>query len=539
MASKREIEEMTDEFEHVVFDENDYISDDEKDPQLKIVEERPSPWRTGKYNASSIVNNEAQLRQTVYMQNCAATKREQKFLALDSNIPSKKKFNPKHKPEIDLAFKKKVLDILHSHGPEYDLTKLYIHDISGNYVLVRVRPKYSLKISGGIPYIYRYEPVNPFNGAIVDVSDPSFFLPDHIRSYTRGYADSVIYENENVTVVNGNEGTVFKTTGASFTRYDDSPIVRVWKRNGEINFSTSFSINGKKEELNPQWQMFTTNIAKEFEPYEVGISSLFDNVESGCIHFLLRTKNLCSDHNNVEYGPVLLASDLPQTSMVNFGLFLEQSSVDPEKFKNVFSQDSIFLNNEKYSEIPYDSVSISLCNMASTILRTYAHIYRSRVLPVNVSFNARMFELSNVRFLTPEEYRQRWYVLLKSVETPEDRIKNLIEIVYKICPACCMEDVSHFYEKYFGEMGIVKKLPDFIYDRYMNSTTGSLKLDNYEKDIINRSRTYNTGDMYTNIRLTFESNDPSTAHVDGNELYKVVKKYTAIQKMIAKHASRD
>lgn len=516
MAPTEDVVTIAKEMEEVTVDDEDYVSDHEDDPQVNLADTRPSPWRTGKLNVSGIVNDENIIRSNIKCRNFAAKNREEKIL------------------DGDIALKEKVFSILRELSPGYDLKNLYIHDIWGNYVMVRVKPKFSIKVSGGIQYIHKTESVNKFNGAIVDVTDPTFVLYDYILNHVRGYADQVVYKDNKVTVINGSSGFEYNAEGSTFTRHDDSPFVRVWKRDGEIRFSTSYCINGKQEQTNPQWQMFPTSLWKEYEPYEIGISSLFANVTDGFVLLSLRTKNLCSAHYEVEYGPVLLTSSLPAESLVNFGLFQTPTTVSPEKFVEVFSQKTIFLDNAQFGESEYGAFSINACPIAGTVVRSFADMYQKRLLPTSTAFTARMFELSNVRFLSNEEYLQRWVNLIGEIKTADDRIKNTIEILYRICPAHCLEEVRNFYEENFGANGVVKELPRFLYERYLRATSGNLKLENYEKNICKRARDYSRGDMFENIRLTIECNDPAKPHVDGTEIHKIARRYKAIQRLIAK-----
>lgn len=502
----------------IVDNEENYMSDDdEQQRNIPSTCEEPNPWRTGKYNARMIVNTEATLKTTIKMQNRATLERERKIL------------------NFDYALRDKVFSILKTVNDNWDMSRLYIHDIRGNYVMVRVHPQFNVKIAGGVPYVNTRTAVNMFNGAIVNIVD-GFILLDEVIQVVRGYASHAKYENDELTIATGVGTEAISTKDAKFTRYDDSPVIRVWKHDGEIHFSTSYSIDGKNEKTHPEWQMSPTSLYEEFKPYEAGIVSLFDNVEKGYIHMFLRTKKLCSDHNELEYGPVLITSSLPKESLISFGLWKEETPINPEKLTDVFDQNTIVMNNSQFGEPDYTAVSIKIGSFGRIVVRSFSYLYRIRVIPPSKFFIVRLFELTNVRFLSDEEYKQRWPVLLDSISTPEDKIKNLIAVIRQICPASYLEDLDQFYEKYFGEDGIVKKLPKFMADRYMKSTMGQMKPEKYEIDIYNRSRTYSTGEMSENIRLTFECNNPEKAHVDGNELYKAVKKYTSVQQLIAKHA---
>lgn len=512
----------------VVDNVEDYMSDDDEKENTPTTtdEEEPNPWRTGKHNVGMIMNTEATLKTTIKMQNRATRDRERKIL------------------NFDYALRDKVFSILKTVNANCDMSNLYVHDIRGNYVMVRVHPQFNVKIAGGVPYVNMRTAVNMFNGAIINIVD-DFVLLDEVTQIVRGYASKAKYENDELTITTGAGTEVINTKNAVFTRYDDSPVIRIWKHDGEIHFSTSYSIDGKNEKTHPEWQLSPTTLYEEFKPYEVAITSLFNKVETGYIHMFLRTKKLCSDRNELEYGPVLITSSLPKESLISFGLWKEETPINPEKLADVFDQNTIVMNNSQFDEPDYSAVSVKIGSFGRIVIRSWAYLYRQRVIPTSKFFTVRLFELSNVRFLSDAEYKQRWPVLLDSISTPEDKIKNLIAVIRQICPASYLEDLDQFYEKYFGEdpsdvmHGIVKKLPKFMADRYMKSTTGHLKPEKYEIDIYNRSRTYATGDMEENIRLAFECNNPEKAHVDGNELYKAVKKYVSVQQLIAKHAAKS
>jgi len=244
----------------------------------------------------------------------------------------------------------------------------------------------------------------------------------------------------------------------------------------------------------------------------------------GYYMFYLNSKDYSSTEQ--DYGLILWDSNV-ENSTVNFGGWSDIKKIvnDPAELSAKFGLDYI----------AGDFVLGNFDNNGT--VETYhplSTVWRRRILPHHTILSQRCFELSNVRFLSTKEYQKRWPILIGEAKTANEKIRNVLKIVSQLAPQGQREDAGNFYEKYWGENGIISKLPQFVHDQHVANLAGRCKLELSEQRVINRSYGYSRGDMKEKISYVIMSNNANEPHLDGNELYQLVRRYEKRMEFIAK-----
>lgn len=440
-----------------------------------------------------------------------------------------------------------IVEQLRARGVPIPDRGWYVHDtIPGTRIyMIRHEAEVEMYEVGKIPYLIEERNLPPWDSVIIDLEDPSLFIPTLqykeglVSDSAIGYSDRSIVFNGYDTIAGNAPVRIDFMGDVRLFPFMEAPYLRIWRYKGVIYCSTKNRINA--------WN-FIVSGNKTYGDFwgqlsgGVDLKDLFSTVEGDnhCFYIQLNTPEL------LPYTRINSAS-LALLSIIKIRPTDEDATIYIPRLSNFnLGEVNTWMGYEKTGDPRLtDGNAIVLINeMGEMILiKSIAYAWRAALIgPINPSFSwpKRFLEVCNSRFVPEDQYLRIFpNVIDKPLSKPSARLENTIAIWSLITPSYQREDIEKLYDGYWGPEGMIARLAKHLADpnnlNYSKAARRNQFL-NLVKKYRQETKIPPNMNQETLYRKVLFNSDPTKPYINGSDIYSLLKHMLSQEKFREKKA---